>query len=207
LQLTWFPPHETDFFHANFDAQQLRGERHRQLFFQYAEKAGNLLGFVIAINSRLLDHLIQPSFGDGFVLLRVRLFIMFCFPHSILLCRFRAEKPVQDILTGSLVSMKFLWNASLIICPARSLENMRVPGDWKDPLAAVRLLIRSPFIPSQRRVTADLAVLRNVFVAALADEAWFAHIAQGGKAERLSQRLAEWQVPYTSCTAPLTAES
>ena len=29
----------------------------------------------------------------------------------------------------------------IIICPARSLENMRVPGAWKAPLAAGRLLM------------------------------------------------------------------
>jgi predicted Rossmann fold nucleotide-binding protein DprA/Smf involved in DNA uptake len=86
----------------------------------------------------------------------------------------------------------------IIICPARCLENMRVPGDWKAPLAAGRLLILSPFIPSQRRATADLAVLRNKFVAALADEAWFAHITPGGKAERLAQRLAEWNIPFSA---------
>jgi predicted Rossmann fold nucleotide-binding protein DprA/Smf involved in DNA uptake len=83
----------------------------------------------------------------------------------------------------------------IIICPARCLENMRVPSDWKAPLAAGRLLILSPFVPSQRRVTANLAVLRNVFVAALADEAWFAHIAPGGNAERLTQNLAAWRIP------------
>jgi predicted Rossmann fold nucleotide-binding protein DprA/Smf involved in DNA uptake len=86
----------------------------------------------------------------------------------------------------------------IIVCPARSLENMRVPGDWKAPLAAGRLLILSPFIPSQRRITAELAVLRNEFVAALADEAWFAHIAPGGNAERLAKRLAEWEISFST---------
>jgi predicted Rossmann fold nucleotide-binding protein DprA/Smf involved in DNA uptake len=86
----------------------------------------------------------------------------------------------------------------IIICPARSLENMRLPSDWKAPLAAGRLLILSPFIPSQRRITADLAVLRNEFVAALADEAWFAHITPGGNAEHLTKRLAESHIPFST---------
>src|SRR4030042_392763 len=43
----------------------------------------------------------------------------------------------------------------IIMCPARGIENMRVPGDWKTPLAAGRLLILSPFSPPHRRVTAD----------------------------------------------------
>jgi hypothetical protein len=60
------------------------------------------------------------------------------------------------------------------------------------------MLLLSPFAPSQRRVTADLAVLRNSFVAALADEAWFAHIAPGGNAERLTQSLAAWHMPFST---------
>ncbi len=79
----------------------------------------------------------------------------------------------------------------IVICPARSIENMRVPGDWKTPLAAGRLLILSPFGPTHRRVTADLAARRNELVAALADEVWFAHITPGGQAERLSNRLTD----------------
>ena len=72
------------------------------------------------------------------------------------------------------------------------------PGDWKPPLAAGRLLILSTFGPNQRRVTAGLAARRNEFVAALADEAWFAHITPGGQAERLTKLLAEWQIPFSA---------
>jgi predicted Rossmann fold nucleotide-binding protein DprA/Smf involved in DNA uptake len=86
----------------------------------------------------------------------------------------------------------------IIICPARSLGDMRVPGDWRAPLAADRLLILSPFSFRHRRVTADLAARRNEFVAAIADEAWFAYITPGGQAECLSKRLSEWQVPFAA---------
>jgi predicted Rossmann fold nucleotide-binding protein DprA/Smf involved in DNA uptake len=86
----------------------------------------------------------------------------------------------------------------IIICPARGIENMRVPGDWKAPLAAGRLLILSPFSPTHRRVTADLAARRNEFVAALADEAWFAHITPGGQSDRLTTLLAKWQIPFSA---------
>jgi len=86
----------------------------------------------------------------------------------------------------------------IIICPARSIENMRLPGDWKAPLAAGRLLILSTFSPTHRRVTADLAARRNQLVAALADEAWFAHITPGGQAERLTKLLAEWKIPFSA---------
>ena len=62
----------------------------------------------------------------------------------------------------------------IIICPARSLPR-RVPPEWKQPMADGRLLVLSPFAPRENRVTAALATRRNEFVAALADEVWFAH--------------------------------
>jgi predicted Rossmann fold nucleotide-binding protein DprA/Smf involved in DNA uptake len=74
----------------------------------------------------------------------------------------------------------------IIICPARSLENLRLPSDWKAPLAGGRLLILSCFSASQQRATAELATRRNELVAALADEVWFAHVAPGGQMERLA---------------------
>jgi predicted Rossmann fold nucleotide-binding protein DprA/Smf involved in DNA uptake len=78
----------------------------------------------------------------------------------------------------------------VIVCPARSLENMRLPPDWKKPFAGNRLLILSCFAGGNRRVTAPLAARRNEFVAALADEVWFAHIAPGGEMQRLAHKIA-----------------
>jgi predicted Rossmann fold nucleotide-binding protein DprA/Smf involved in DNA uptake len=78
----------------------------------------------------------------------------------------------------------------VIICPARSLEKMRLPADWQKPLAAGRLLILSRFTGRDQRVTSALAVRRNEFVAALADEVWFAHVATGGQMQRLAQKIA-----------------
>ena len=77
----------------------------------------------------------------------------------------------------------------MIICPARSLPK-RVLGEWQKPLANGRLLILSCFNESERRVTADLAARRNEFVAALADEVWFAHITPGGQMEQLAKRFS-----------------
>ncbi len=78
----------------------------------------------------------------------------------------------------------------VIICPARSLENMRLPSDWKKPFSDSRLLILSCFTGRNRRVTTSLATRRNEFVAALADEVWFAHIAPGGDLQRLAHKIA-----------------
>ena len=78
----------------------------------------------------------------------------------------------------------------VIICPARSLEKMRLTADWKKPLADGRLLILSCFNGNEHRVTSALATRRNEFVAALADEVWFAHVAPGGQMQRLAQKIA-----------------
>lgn len=76
-------------------------------------------------------------------------------------------------------------SASVVVCPARGLGRMRVPKSWKEPLAEGRLLILSFFDDGIRRPTADLAVKRNVHIAALADRILIAHAEKGGKTEAL----------------------
>src|SRR2546427_1298866 len=46
----------------------------------------------------------------------------------------------------------------VVVCPARGIENIRLPAAWKHPLAEGRLLILSPFERKHRRATAGLAV-------------------------------------------------
>jgi predicted Rossmann fold nucleotide-binding protein DprA/Smf involved in DNA uptake len=77
----------------------------------------------------------------------------------------------------------------VIICPARSLP-MRVPTEWRQPLADGRLLILSCFRAAENRITAELAIRRNEFVAALAADVWFAHITPGGRMEQLAKRFS-----------------
>jgi predicted Rossmann fold nucleotide-binding protein DprA/Smf involved in DNA uptake len=79
----------------------------------------------------------------------------------------------------------------IILCPARALPQ-RIPAEWQAPLNDGRLLILSGFTAAEMRVTAKLATRRNALVAALADEAWFAHITPGGQSEILAQRVAKW---------------
>ncbi len=79
----------------------------------------------------------------------------------------------------------------IIICPARALPK-RIPPEWRQPLAEGRLLILSAFPDTQNRVTAALAHRRNEIVAALADEAYFAHITPGGNTDLLAKLVAKW---------------
>jgi len=77
----------------------------------------------------------------------------------------------------------------LIICPARSLANLRVPREWQQDIENGRLLLVSPFVGSQKRATAGRAQARNQFVAAVADRVCFIHTAPGGALASLANAL------------------
>ena len=80
----------------------------------------------------------------------------------------------------------------VLVCPGRRLDGMRIPGDWKAPLAENRLLVLSPFDTKIRRTTGDTAHLRNLFVAALAGEILVAYAAPGGKTEAFVRHVQAW---------------
>lgn len=83
----------------------------------------------------------------------------------------------------------------LIICPARSLAGMRIPGEWGDPLVDGRLLILSPFPSNLRRPTAKLAQERNEFVIALADEVFIPWVSENSGLANLTSLIANWGIP------------
>ncbi len=78
----------------------------------------------------------------------------------------------------------------VVICPARGIDNMRVPLDWRTAMEEDRLLILSPFSSNRRRPTAELAAQRNDLVADLAQRVFIAHAAPGGKTEAFARKLA-----------------
>lgn len=77
----------------------------------------------------------------------------------------------------------------IIMCPARSIHNMRIPTDWKSAIEAERLLIVSPFAEAQNRPTAKTTEIRNQVVAHLANEVFIAYAAPGGKTEAFARTL------------------
>lgn len=89
----------------------------------------------------------------------------------------------------------------VVICPAHGLP-LRLPPAWREPLATGRLLIVTPFGPAARRATREFADRRNLLVAALAEELWFAHITPGGQMARLAQRAAQWGAAVPAAAAP-----
>ena len=78
----------------------------------------------------------------------------------------------------------------VVVCPARGIDNMRVPRDWRAALEEDRLLILSPFPSTRRRPTAELAAQRNDLVADLAHQVFIAHAASGSKTEAFARKLA-----------------
>ena len=77
--------------------------------------------------------------------------------------------------------------APVIICPARSITQMRLPPEWHPPLQAGRLLLLSPFPNTIRRPTHQTAAKRNTLVSELATCLLVPHAQPGGKAERLCE--------------------
>ncbi|NJP05579.1 MAG: hypothetical protein HC837_08145 [Chloroflexaceae bacterium] len=80
----------------------------------------------------------------------------------------------------------------LIFCPARTIVNWRIPLEYRQPLQAGRLLLLSPFSPTQRRVTEEMALTRNLVVGALAETVIVLYAAPGSKTEAFCRELRRW---------------
>ena len=104
------------------------------------------------------------------------------------------EKECSDLLLRG--------TASVVVCPARGLGRMRIPKNWQEPLAEGRLLILSFFADSIHRPTADLAVKRNAYIAALADRILVAHAEKGGKTEALCKDALAAGKPVFAIDSP-----
>lgn len=77
----------------------------------------------------------------------------------------------------------------IVICPARSIAQMRLPAAWRQAVATKRLLILSPFAAKHRRPTVELTEQRNRFVAALSAHILVAHAASQSKTAALCLEL------------------
>lgn len=82
----------------------------------------------------------------------------------------------------------------IIICPARTIEGMRIPAECRPAFEAGRILFLSPFAEKPRRIDRESALYRNEMVAALADEVYFAHVQPGGDTERPLLLIRKWKV-------------
>jgi predicted Rossmann fold nucleotide-binding protein DprA/Smf involved in DNA uptake len=82
----------------------------------------------------------------------------------------------------------------VVICVARSLDNMRIPVEWREHIKTSRMLLLSPFAEAYRRNTTKMAQARNQVVAALADKTWMPYAAPGSKTELLALKVVSWSV-------------
>jgi predicted Rossmann fold nucleotide-binding protein DprA/Smf involved in DNA uptake len=86
----------------------------------------------------------------------------------------------------------------VVICPARSIERLRLPMNWRKPYGEGRLLVLSPFTARQRRPTTELAEYRNRFVATLATNIFVAYAGPGSKtAQFCGELVAQHRRAYT----------
>ena len=90
----------------------------------------------------------------------------------------------------------------ILLCPARSIENMRLKSAWKDALSEERLLILSIFGSHHRRSTAALANQCNTFVATLANKICIAHAAEDSKILEFAQMVVSWGKPVFTFDTP-----
>ncbi len=90
----------------------------------------------------------------------------------------------------------------ILLCPARSIENMRLKSAWKDAFAKERLLILSPFESRYDRQTVALANRRNAFVAALADKIYIAHAAEDSKTLKFTEQMIACGKPVFTFDTP-----
>jgi predicted Rossmann fold nucleotide-binding protein DprA/Smf involved in DNA uptake len=91
------------------------------------------------------------------------------------------EKEVFNILSRS--------PHPFIACPARSIEGMRLPMEYKKLLADRRLLLLSPFNKKIRRSTVETSALRNQFVAEVAERIFVAYTSPDSKTELLCKNI------------------
>lgn len=87
----------------------------------------------------------------------------------------------------------------LIVCPARSLEGMRLPAAWQKAIAAERMLLLSPFqAKSSSRQSARLAAHRNKLILALADRILLLHASPASRTKDLITRATSASLSLVS---------
>jgi len=79
--------------------------------------------------------------------------------------------------------------ASVVLCPARGLERMRLSATMRTMLGEGRMAIVSPFAPDIRRSSIALAQARNRFVGSLSTEVLVAHAAPGSSTEQFAREM------------------
>ncbi len=166
-----------------------------------------------------LDVRAVTARGDVGLLTRARLVALFCSvrcPGRIIVQTYDLARKLRDagvaVIGGfqspiekDCLELLLRGKQPVIVCPARGLEAMRLPATWKAALDEGRLLLLSPFEEKMRRPTAELALARNEFAAALADEVLIAYAEPGGKTEAFARKVMSWGKPVLTLEGPENA--
>ena len=91
---------------------------------------------------------------------------------------------------------------NIVICPARSIDTMRVPVAWQQALSDGRLLVLSPFAANKERITTRLAVQRNEFVADVADRVLIVYAEPASRTAKLARTILERGTQLLTLPAP-----
>ncbi len=77
----------------------------------------------------------------------------------------------------------------VVVCPPRSIQNMRLSKNLKAGVGEKRVLLLSPFEEKVKRPTAEASQRRNQFVGALAAAVFVAYAEPGGKTEEFCKAI------------------
>ena len=80
---------------------------------------------------------------------------------------------------------------NIIVCPARSIEGMKIKKEFNRPIKEGRMLLLSPFDKQYYRISAQRSEFRNQFVSAIADKILIPYAAPDSKTEKLCRELIE----------------
>jgi predicted Rossmann fold nucleotide-binding protein DprA/Smf involved in DNA uptake len=86
-------------------------------------------------------------------------------------------------------------SSPVIMCPARSVEQLRLAREWTEAVTQQRLLLLSAFAEQETETTTRRALARNMLVAALADALLIAHSTPKGRIEQLCDEALAWGKP------------
>lgn len=95
------------------------------------------------------------------------------------------HSPIEKDVFNLLIS----GSQPLVVCPARSIANMRIPNTWKKAIDNSRLLVLSPFEKKYKRVTVSLSEKRNRLVALLASDVFLPYAAPGSRSENICKAI------------------
>lgn len=109
------------------------------------------------------------------------------------------HSPVENYCLGKLLGEK----QAVIICPARSLNKLRVRTEYKEALEKGHLLFISSFRSHRHRSDIRMALKRNRWVAALADKVLIPYAAPGSKTEQFCNEILRWKKPLFTIESDL----